>query len=111
MEKDTEKTKVIFRKFSDGEIIALFPEIACNYNAYQMESYMRIGQHGAADTGIIYDTKLAKESEYADLFAELERLGYNLEVIQKHRYAHLQTRQKQIAEWLELDSKRNNGGK
>ncbi len=80
MEKDKEKTKVIFRKFKDGEIIALFPEVQANDSHWGCMSYMHIGQHGAARYNIVWDTKLAKPEEYADLKTELEDLGYNLEV-------------------------------
>lgn len=68
---------VIFRKFKQGgDIIALFPE-QVNKTNLTIGSYMRIGQHSDADcTGVIAATTLAKESEYAELLAELKSLGY-----------------------------------
>lgn len=63
------KQKVIFRKFKDGDIIALLPGIPANIG--RVMSYMHIGQHGEADSLIVHDTKLAKPEEYADLLAEL----------------------------------------
>ena len=79
MEKDIEITPVIFRKFSDGEVIALFPTV-CGTSWYDCNSYMHVGQHSSADLGIVSITKLAKEEEYKDLFEELESIGYNLKV-------------------------------
>lgn len=57
--KDTHKTAVQFRKLK-GEIIAVFP-----FNSF---------------------TRPASPSEYSDLKAELESIGYNLEVIQKRSH-------------------------
>ena len=49
MQQDQHKTKVIFRKLKDGDIIALFPELPGDMNPYHTcESYMHVGQHGAA---------------------------------------------------------------
>ena len=69
--------KVIFRKFKQGgDIIALFPE-QVNKTNLTIGSYMHVGQHSDADcTGVITATTSAKESEYAELLAELKSLGY-----------------------------------
>jgi hypothetical protein len=92
---DAEKTKVIFRMFGDGQVIALFPEIATDQLGYNCNSYMHIGQHGAANPSIVNRTKLAKQDDYQNLFEELTKLGYNLHVIQRFRYADQQERMKQ----------------
>lgn len=77
-------TKVIFRKFQDGSIIAMFPEIPAECNSwYNMQSYMHIGQHSSASPNLVYDTKLAIESEYTDLLKELESIGYTLKVCKR----------------------------
>lgn len=70
--------KVIFRKFKQGgAIIALFPEQVNRLNL-MVGSYMHAGQHSDADyTGVIAATTPAKESEYAELLAELKQIGYN----------------------------------
>lgn len=82
--------KVIFRVYKDGQVIALFPELT-NRRNYCVESYMHIGQHGAADyDGVIQSTKLANKSEYTPLMRELRAIGYdNLKVRKKAkvRYA------------------------
>lgn len=70
-------TKVIFRKFKrEGDIIALFPELPGDRNPETCNSYMHIGQHGSASVALVADTRLAKPDEYADLLAELQRIGY-----------------------------------
>ncbi len=80
MEMDTLKTKVIFRVFKEGDVIALFPsELADNRG--NCMSYMHIGQHGAADyNGLVRTTRLATEAEYKALARELTSIGYNLEI-------------------------------
>lgn len=68
----------IFRVYPDGEVIALFPQIAANVGGWLCQSYMHIGQHGGADPLIVCNqTRLAEPKEYKELFAELEQIGYN----------------------------------
>ena len=84
MEKDTYKTKVIFRvwKKEPKTVIAFFPEI--HEGNYCILSYEHLGQHGGAKYfGLISETRLAKPEEYKDLFSELELIGYNLKVLKK----------------------------
>ena len=79
-------TKVTFRKFPDGEIIALFPELSWD-NRGNVTSYLHNGQHGPADyTGVILRTTLATEEEYKDLLRELvEIVEYDdLKIIKKY---------------------------
>ncbi len=72
-------TKVIFRKWPDGVILALFPEIPGTNAGGSCSSYVFVGQHGGADYfHCIRTTKPAKPAEYAELKAELENLGYCL---------------------------------
>ena len=75
---DTEKTRVVFRKFKrGGDIIALFPELSEGGAA--VESYQHIGQHSGADyTGVMGVTKPATPTDYQSLKIELEGIGYNL---------------------------------
>lgn len=76
-------TKVVFRKFADGEIIALFPEEI--FAGYLVTSYLHFGQHGEADyNAMIRLTKPATEKEYAELYKELRNIGYDdLKVIKR----------------------------
>ncbi len=83
MEQDTEITEVIFRKFKDGEIIALFPYIP-EFRYKTCMSYMHVGQHGTATLNIIDSTKLATEAEYLNLYNELTNVvGYKLRIMKK----------------------------
>lgn len=94
---DKEKTKVIFRMWKIGcEIIALFPEIATDTIGYNCQSFMHVGQHGAASPdAMLRDTKPANLEDGAvkRLMAELKERDYNLEIIKRFRYSHQQTRQ------------------
>lgn len=80
-------TKVVFRKWKNGDIIALFPDEPWNRNGYMTTSYMHIGQHGAADyAGVIAETSPAQENEYRDLLHELKTTGYtDLCIVQRAR--------------------------
>jgi len=85
MSKNTEKTKVVFRKFRDGEkeIIALFPEEIADFNPCNCVAYMHTGQHGSASRFLTNSTDRAKPEEYKDLKGELERLCYSLQIMKK----------------------------
>lgn len=73
-------TRVVFRKYKDGDIIALFPK----RGDYMCESYMHIGQHSMADyPQVIRMTKPANESEYKELYNELVSIGYDDLVVKK----------------------------
>lgn len=75
-----------FRKWKNGDIIALFPDDVDPHDG-TVTSYMHIEQHGAADyAGVIADTSLAQEDEYKDLLNELKAIGYtDLRVVQRAR--------------------------
>jgi len=84
-------TPVIFRKYKNNQIIAVFPTELGSCDSYQCQSYMTIGQHGSCDPNVIQDTNPASAAEYYDLFSELVSLGYeNLQVY--HRYQQMWTR-------------------
>lgn len=79
---DKYRAKVIFRKFSDGDIIAIFPEEVGTNNPGTCMSYMHIGQHGSCDLiGMTLTNRLARPEEYKDLKAELESEGYDLNIL------------------------------
>lgn len=76
-----EKTVVLFRKYPEGDILAIFPEIPSDRWGYECMVYQHLGQHGGGDVrGMMQATKPAKPSEYKDLKRELEQIGYDLEV-------------------------------
>ena len=105
MKQDTKKTKVIFRKYKEGDVIALFPEIADSPDPSYCSSYQHIGQHGAADPLIINETKRATPKEFAALKKELESLGYNLQVISRNRAEFYGTRKKSFQAYVKEHSK------
>ena len=76
--------KVVFRKFDNGEIIAMFPQFT-NKRNYRIDSYMHIGQHGECDPMITNITKLATESEYESLLKEIQSIyhEYDIRVMKK----------------------------
>ena len=76
-EKHDNETPVIFRKYPDGDIIALFPtEVGGQFG--ECQDYLHIGQHGSADYGhVIRHSKPAKPEEYAELLSELVQIGHD----------------------------------
>jgi len=70
------ETPVIFRRFEDGEVMALFPATPGGQFG-ECQSYVHVGQHGAADYGLVIRmTEPAAPAEYTDLQAELVDIGY-----------------------------------
>lgn len=94
-------TPVIFRiwpKSKGGDVIALFPAEP-GTSAYDVNSYMHVGQHGSADLGLINETRPATAAEYASLKHELEGAPYNyrLKVVQRATQHHMAARRKAMA--------------
>lgn len=86
-------TKVIFRKFRDGEVIALFPQEPATCDGWQCMSYMHVGQHGSADPFIVNDTKPARWNEFYELKRELDSIGFDdLKLCHKFTYKDYQIR-------------------
>lgn len=86
-------TPVIFRKFSDGAVIALFPTLPGTYDVSTCLSYMTIGQHGTASINLINSTRPAKFSEYFSLYKELISVGYNdLKVCVRYKHSFVNNR-------------------
>ena len=91
------KTKVIFRMFH-GEVLALFPQVATTVGKpWHCHSYAHNGQHGPADClAVVRDSRPATHEEWRDLYAELRRIGYRLEVVKRFHAADTQCRRKQL---------------
>lgn len=85
------KTKVIFRKTKEDEIVAFFPEHLSKSprtGETMIMSYMRVGQHSEASIGFYRSLKLATPDEYKPLYSELtDMFDYNLDVRRKIHYA------------------------
>jgi len=88
-----EKTKVIFRKFPNGEVIALFPELPGTNDITTCLNYMHNGQHGSGKATLDGTIKV-QLLECVNLFKELTAIGYNLTVVTRISY---QMDQKRIA--------------
>jgi hypothetical protein len=93
------ETKVVFRKWPKGDILALFPEIPADIDGYHCQSYEHIGQHGTADYALcIRKTRPAAPGEYADLKEELEGRGYRLDVVTRITPAMVEARRRALKE-------------
>ena len=88
-------TDVIFRKWRDGNVIALFPGTAATNDPHLCLSYEHMGQHAAASDSLTGVTDPAKPAEYVELKRELERQGYNLNVVRRFTSKHRQQRRAQ----------------
>jgi len=93
----TESTVVIFRMDKEGNVFALFPELPADYQGVYCTCFQHVGQHCAADYyACIAESRPATPAEYADLEAELQQRGYDLEVRQRATYA-MHQRRRQLA--------------
>jgi len=72
--------KVVFRKFADGEVIALFCHTEKHCSPGYVQSYMHVGQHGEAYRWIGRYIKRAAREEYEPLQRELEQI-YKTKII------------------------------
>lgn len=103
MKQDTEKTITIIRKWGD-DYIAIFPHQSGTFSPYTCQSYMHTGQHGSCDPqGIIEqsehtNTLKRQTAKYRDFVAELESIGYNLDIRQRLPSNSLDIRRKKLAE-------------
>jgi hypothetical protein len=95
-----EHTKVIFRKFDNGEVIAIFPEDVGSMNQFTCQSYLHVGQHGSCDDVLIDELEPASLEEYINLYTELESIGYNLVVCKEYTQAMYQNRIQKFIEWM-----------
>jgi len=102
---DEDLTTVVFRLFDAGEggdpeEVAFFPEIPGDSRDPElMQSYMHIGQHGAASRGFYRETRYTPPWSCHDLREELERIGYRLDP--KYRISYRMD-QKRREEWRRL---------
>lgn len=82
-----EKIQVLFRKFDNGEIVAVFPfEV---WSDFYITSYMHIGQHGPMSVGGLTQTKPARIDEYAELLEELKGIYNEYELVVLDRCPNL----------------------
>lgn len=84
MKKDTHKTKMTFLFNEDQQdLFAFFPEILEKEDQHSnfYASYSHIGQHSMSSYDYAAESRQATHEEYKDLAAELESIGYNLEIL------------------------------
>ena len=81
---DNEATRTIFRKFPDGEVIALFPDIIAGMNG-EILDYVHLGQHGQADYDYVMSITLpATPKEFKPLLDELtNQVGYHCFIVNR----------------------------
>lgn len=77
------KVNVTFRKFEDGEVIAIFPNVypVAKDSKAEVMSYMHMGQHGMASENLVNELEKASEAEYKPLLNELNAIGYEVNVL------------------------------
>lgn len=97
MKQDTQITEVQFRLFR-GEVTAVFPYIV--ESPHNVMCYMHLGQHSVCNWNINAVSRVATPEQYADLYKELEQIGYKLKVIKRRSHAKYLTAYKTF-----LDSK------
>jgi len=84
MKQDTHTTEVQFRLFR-GEVTAVFPYIVESPN--NVMCYVHLGQHSACCWQFNTVSKPATPEQYADLYKELEQIGYKIKVIKRRSHA------------------------
>lgn len=70
-----ETIAVYFRKFEDGDVIALWDD---GDHGQWISSYQHIGQHSEASHDLTTELAVATPGEYGPLKLELETRGYNV---------------------------------
>ena len=97
MKTKSEQTAVIFRTFTNGEVIALFPFIPSDNYGHNCLSYQRIGQHGGATPDLMRSqyTRPSTPAEICDLACELRGIGYKLRGMQRFPRNAFAVRQKE----------------
>jgi hypothetical protein len=66
------------------DLFAYFPEEDYDREGKLKTGYSHVGQHSAVSPEYAAESRLATPEEYADLKAELEGIGYNVEVHDQH---------------------------
>lgn len=80
------KLKVIYRKDSDGKIIAFLPELSANVG--NIVCYAHIGQHSEASIEYYHSTETVLPSEYEPLHKELKAIYNDYELSVKRRLTY-----------------------
>ena len=81
MSNEKVKIDVYFRKFPEGDVIAIWKEESTSSNYRSWASYMHVGQHSECSPELVIDLDVAREQEYLPLKKEMETLGYVVNVL------------------------------
>ena len=90
------KTKVIFKKYYNGNIVAAFPQLIGTNSPFTMQCYEHVGQHYSGAESYLSILKPAKPQEYADLLTELQDIGYDVKVSHRFTRHDFEIRKSQI---------------
>jgi len=104
-----QRIPVIFRMFFAAkhdvfvqrDCIALFPTICADYTGKLCQSYVQLGQHGAADPHLLIScgrTRPATAQEYRELARELRKIGYRYVIRKRQQHAWADLRAAQAAQ-------------
>jgi hypothetical protein len=90
---------VVFRRWRNGDVIALFPTLPADLSGNHCDAYEHVGQHGGADyVGVIQKTTPCSLNDAADLATELRRIGYRLKPIKRASRVHHDNRRQLAAD-------------
>ena len=84
--KKEKPTPVVFRVWNRRpyDVLALFPTIPADNMGYLCSSYEHLGQHSPANyKSCIKVSRPATKREAAPLLAELRRIGYRLQIVER----------------------------
>jgi len=96
------KTKVVFLKEEDGDILAVFPEVLNDFSG-NITCYAHVGQHSGAS--VEYCKTLQPAEDYEDLKEELESIGYDLEVLPEFPKMNLYVMKTKNIPWVKIYAK------
>lgn len=88
---DKHETDVMFRRWPDGAVDAVFPYLPSTpLCPMSCTAYSHVGQHGTADYDVVIgNTRPARPAEFAELAEELRRRGYKLRIIHRASRARI----------------------
>ena len=102
---------VVFRRWrdTDGDVIALFPEIPADVQGRCCQSYMHIGQHAGGDYHhVIRHTVPVDHKHCVALAEELRRIGYNLRPVRRAAWQHHDKRRETARQFATADTSNDN---
>lgn len=95
------EVKVLFRKYPEGDVVAIFPELPADNLGWSCMTYQHVGQHGGGVcSGIVENTRPATRADYEALLRELGRIGYSrLRIVKRMTPQMLKARREAASSW------------